>query len=864
MPKKKSSEKEQEVLGQIFDFIFKEAKKKPAKRKPIKYTGISGQSLLTSSLVAALEKPGAFITEQSVKDFGDALDVTLTKIKTDDAGVSGVKLSLGKAVDIFKDPTKAFEKAVEGSKAFRRTQRATYLGQSMREMVANGWARRYADLDTQIAVRLGLASNNISKNKERITTQGAIGQSAAGRGAPFVADAPDLMNRAGILLGRQTFGEATWNRLSESKKEEFLHMFAIVDKDSSAARDSHGNLIFVKQWQQQFIDEFGATQGNFYFDNFKRVALGSKGISDVGFYRKLEVANIDSRIALLQGQRRSALRDEQIATLQKAKVLITGQDLSPDNVRSAMQMVDTQIADYKQRMQTTRDANVRARYKNKLDELKGDKRQLYAMVLGGKVGEIEGYWNSYQNIWGANLVGSILNGNFFDTDQNTVLNPADTEVSVFDGKLKYVVNKASKNPLENKYNEVTTAIYYFTPRAWIRTFFFNGEAFGYFMSKNRKGIEGIIGNSLDNQTILDLLGDNGKLTAQRLMRQYGNNPKLQSMLNQFMANGKRHKIFSFNARMKNVVAARFEVFLKRYRSQFAKALMKSPGIRKVFSGTAAKLLGQWVSKGGIRTFVTAMVRAALNALGFVTLGPAANTFVYIATDLLMDAVYAVGAVLFSIIIYALIGAVAVLVIGVSGTSTLLHQTFSYTNEVPGTIITNPDYQPDSGTDDPGSTMTIYHGNAMDIYNSVRAEMGLSTNLYLVTCPGGQMCDKIAWAWCYSGGTGIYCDVNKIAKGSDAGLTKLFRHELIHQMQQGAGPDYLHEWGADFLSDNGGGYCFLTRDGVRKATATGSYLLSTRVCTQASLKDVALNKPSAVNSPCGAIVTSYVTDFAVCQ
>ena len=74
MAKKKSLEQEQDVYGQIFDFIFKQAEKKPEKRKPIKPTGLSGKDILVDSLAATLERPGAFITTQTAKDINDSLD----------------------------------------------------------------------------------------------------------------------------------------------------------------------------------------------------------------------------------------------------------------------------------------------------------------------------------------------------------------------------------------------------------------------------------------------------------------------------------------------------------------------------------------------------------------------------------------------------------------------------------------------------------------------------------------------------------------------------------------------------------------------------------------------------------------------
>lgn len=869
MGKKKSAEKDQKVLGQIFDFIFSESKKKPSRRKPVKLTGINGQKILTDGLIAALERPGAFITEQSAKDFGDSLDVTLTKIKTDDAGVGGVKIALSKTVDIIKDPGKTFDKAVATSKAFRKSQRATYVGQFFRETMANAWARKYADLDTQIAVRLGLSTLPQSQNVDRITTRGAIGQAASMRSAP--ADTSDLMNRSGILAGKRIFGEREWNSLSDSTQERFLHLFSQVDKDTSKATNKKGELIFVKDWEKTFLDEFGAINGSAYFNNFKKVLVGSKGISDIGLYRSLEIGNIDSRIKSLQNLKPSAGRDEQIAVLEKARILIVGHDLAPSNVKAAMKLINQQITDINKKINTTHSASNKAKYKETLKELRDDQRTLNGLVFWGKVGEVEGYWNSYQNIYKTDLVASILNGNFFDPDQNALANPAMTESSVFDGKVKYVVPKPSDNPFINRYNDIAANIYYFTPRAWIRTIFYNGEGFAYFMYRNRKQIEGIISKELsiaagksvlyqmDEKTILALLSDNNSIAVQDLLSKVSKNPHLEKLLNNFIREGRLHKTFSINARLKNIIAARFEVMLKKVRSQIAKALLSNSRIRELFKGSAAKLLGQWVSKGGIRTFVTAIVKAALKALGFVTVGPFGNGFVFVTTEVLMGVVFSVGRFLFSVLVFAFLGVIAVILMGFAGTGTLLHQTFSYTNQIPGSVYENPNFTPSNppASGNPGSPTTVYTGNAQEIFTSVKNEMGLNFSLNLVTCPGGDMCDDIGDYWCYSDPRGIFCKANEIAKQDDATLTNLFRHELVHRMQYGSG--VYAEWGADYLSNNGGMYTFNTPEGPKRATETASYLLS-HGCTVTELQRLALIDPAYTGTQCYSVLRSYVQSY----
>ena len=133
MPKPRKEENP-DALGQIFDFIFKEAQKPPDKRKPLKVTGISGQRELTDALAAALEKPGLFMSDQILDTFNEALDQEVARIKTNEQGSATVKFSTNNLISMLDDPNTFFEKGFTNAQTFRKQMRAQYLGKSMQHL----------------------------------------------------------------------------------------------------------------------------------------------------------------------------------------------------------------------------------------------------------------------------------------------------------------------------------------------------------------------------------------------------------------------------------------------------------------------------------------------------------------------------------------------------------------------------------------------------------------------------------------------------------------------------------------------------------------------------------------------------------
>jgi len=503
MPKK-PAQREQEVIGQIFDFIFKEAKKKPEKRKPMKLSGLNGKSILTDSLVAALERPGVFLTEQAAKDLNDALDITLTKFRPDEANpVPSTKISLSNAINIIKDPMGTFQKAKDTADAMRKSSRAKFAGQFMRELVTNGWARKYADIDTQEAVRLGLAAQSMSQKDQTLTKfknrwdlQAGLGQSASGRGSGDVASLTNMEERAATLIGRGVFTERDWNAMSEDQRSRFGQIWGRGQNlkprfDSRTGSENFMNMDYVKGEFRSELTNLGydARSVSAIMDRYERFIISvnsdkngklkekSISLSDPNFYRNLELNNIDTRISILTSRRASLTGraqidlDNQISTLEKSRLVINAQDLDGTKVLDARKQLQSWISNTQSQINTERDPVKRADLRRKLKGLTSDRRELDTLAFWDSVGKAEGYWASLKALSDGDLLKNILNGGFFDPKKNYAFcpsveweSPYGQKIFVPRGLAKYKMDKsgnilkdANGNPIYTKDSLLKTA-----------------------------------------------------------------------------------------------------------------------------------------------------------------------------------------------------------------------------------------------------------------------------------------------------------------------------------------------------------------------------------------------------------------------
>ncbi len=206
---------------------------------------------------------------------------------------------------------------------------------------------------------------------------------------------------------------------------------------------------------------------------------------------------------------------------------------------------------------------------------------------------------------------------------------------------------------------------------------------------------------------------------------------------------------------------------------------------------------------------------------------------------------------------------------------------AYSREIPGEIFYNnfddfgnsdgllepykeiqdpmkPENYDDNINTPPPPNSSVLDGDIQDIYSQalqyVSSTYGpVNVSLNLVS-PGDYWYEWLyEWAWCVSTPNGIYCKEDKLSSASSSYVYNLMVHELIHRLQS-TGSTLMSEWGADYLSNNGGGYTFETADGrCIKATQ-----VQTSSCSSDGLVDVALGRDKS--SQCYQEVSSQIVGF----
>lgn len=665
MAEYKNKKQDDEILGQIFDFIFKEAKKPPEKRRPIKVTGLNGNSDLVDALTAALEKPGVFMSDQILDVFNDALDLKLGTFKTDEVSATAkVDFKLSNLAQIIDDPNKAFNDAINKAKEARKLARAQYMGKAVQEFVAQSWARKNnLDLDSISAIHAsyGLRNNEMSLparvredeyRKARAmavvaggTNLGIFGMKPSG-GISKASESAPLIARSGELIGRKLIGGRRWDNLSENKKDQILNYFS----HSGDIRGLIKGIIPGIQLPPDFdIKAKNLREGVVNSETGEWIINKQK-------YTELESANVRRKIANLveyRSRNKDRMTPQEIMNLnagidklRKVDVLISGQTLEMDKVRDARSVMNKQLSEYKDKLSKAITPEEKRLYRNQIKDLKSNMSGLSMMEIAGFVGQMDGYITSWKNIYGGGNLGmSIMNGKFFDPRFNSIFAPGQVgKVEV--GKDAVSILSPAKSPTNNKvvnaYNEVMMDFYYITPKSIAKTLFYNGEGFLYLYNR---------------------FGDKAKWAL------------------------KTGEVFSFNSRMRD----RFTKLIdEKVVKNFRKAVGKT--LEKRFTGEAGTLLTKWVAKGGIQTIGKAIATYIFHAIGITTTGGLGNIVITIVGDKITDAMLEVGKVLVITLMYVIFGVIAVLIIfGSSSTAKFYANNFAYTHEAPKEVTACENY-----------------------------------------------------------------------------------------------------------------------------------------------------------------------------
>jgi len=689
------------------------------------------------------------------------------------------------------------------------------VGEAIDDFLTTAWAHKYGNLE---AKQIALANASANEKAESYKIARAVGQRMVPEG-----EKDFMIDRSVNLLGQKTFGNR-WFSMNEQERLEFSRRLA-------AGNSRQGVISYLAQ-------RYGQTEAQ----NFDSALIKQPGdrinIYDPDLYKGLENNYLTEKIYSLRDAPEGSEEEKQRKIYERTKMLI--------NIKTR-QEIDALKGKLKE-------GNLSADQKREIERAIND-AEIVLREVGGVhnlatgIGRWEGYLNSRKMLGGlsrTNLVGSILNGDFFDPRKNKRSPVESKKIEEMPGVEIYVFKKDPKgNRVMNAYNEMGEALYYTTPRSLFRTFFYNGELFARGLYKSNEQLKGLLngagagalgddvvksifslkGEELDKEInsilkkIKIQIGE-GKLSQkdfERIEKLIGQSKKFKNLT----------RAFSMPARTKKAIEDQlkkvFDKPLRKFRASIVRTLLKNKTIKEwIIKNHGGKLLGEFVKNGGLQNLMKPLVSAIAGALG-IALTPLASIAITIGVNIAMDLAGKIAKVFAQMMLLAIVGLIAVIVVVVGGVGSWKkwnRKTYSYNYVVPDTVnqceaYGNQGYYipPNGGGGDPGPIIPPDWIGAEDLYElykrareyvSKTYNRSLYVELALVVCPGGEGCSSINGYWCYSGDY-IYCKIDKLLGVSDQTAYLLFVHELIHQIQGGDCPSMVREWGADYLSEGGGMY-----------------------------------------------------------
>jgi hypothetical protein len=750
MGKGKKPKGEEEVLGQIFDFIFKEAKKKPGKRKPIKPTGISTSGEVVDGLAAALEQPGLFVSDQILSSLNDSLTIEFGRIKANESGSQNAKFTTTSLISFLSDPNKFFDKPKEGAKmGIRDAMKAGFMGRIQQELISNAWAKKYnLDLDARKAIRGHYEAEKIGREAE---AQRAFAMSAgAAIGGDDNSRKNYVISRSANLVGKEMFGRDGWESMSEARKIALQQ--AIIG----------GNIAVKKFMTSTYGDpslrivtpsaRLGAIALSKYDNLVARGGLkisptgfnnGDKGINllDLNTYNKLEIGNIKGRIRDMEiyiaRNPGLSINEKQkiqmgIDKLQQASVIVTGNHLDLDKVQESKIELRRMVEDYKSKLEAAKragDQNGVRYYKDQIKNLKEGDRQLNALNFWGKIGKREGQIDSLKDVLGEGLAPnallSVLNGSLYDKNRNSFYLPIKEEEISFGShtwdlkdetgtkkpethaeEITFFCAADGANKLSSAYKAYLTNIYYLTPRSILRTLFVNGEGFVYLAYLKRQRF--ITEYGVQNLDFVKLLKNDSTLLTE-LSRKGLTKGHIASL----KFSGRLAQIFSFGQRKRDMIKNWMDDhFFKQMRQKIYNSLIK-----KITDAEALALLKTWLAKGGFEIVAKAIVIGILDALGIAATGGFGSFIVPILSVIVVDILYGLVKIVVQVVLLVALGMIGFIFFVSSGAKKDFDaQTYAYTNVVPGEVVTNPNFKgtsPIIQPDDPSNIGNFVGGTLPD-------------------------------------------------------------------------------------------------------------------------------------------------------
>lgn len=757
---KKGQNKSNDILGSIFDFIFQESEKPVDKRRtiPAKKINFSTNDAIGETLLSVFEKPGVFVNNVMLGEFERSYNVELGKVNFDARNEIELKVGTKDLIGFLKDPAKAVDKAIKERAEVRKRNRIAFLGESLGDFITTSWAYKYGNLEAQSAARAN-ANANASLGREDFKVAKAVGQYSSatlysGRPGitvgPMQADNLDYMgSRALDLLGRKTFGN-TWENMPDRDKNDFAMVISqtengdkllkpySLDPQSQAINGSVDEIkaFLLNRFGGNVATNFEVVMRNHFpnratqqqLDKLKKVKRIT--VFDPLLYKSLELNNLSEKINQLAGAAPGSPEEEERKIYEKTRLM-----LSTDSHK--MSQLKDEISQLKQQLKSETDPDKKRLLKRELDNSRGLLRVFGSQTFFGRLGSLEGTLNSIrstQALLGANasnVAAAVITGEFFREDKNPYFSPTTVASTLEAGKI--TIAKKGRNRLETEYNKSLEVLYYFTPRAVFRTFFYNGEGFAWRYNRNMSALEKIfnsftddekdalsragidfrsIKSELDKRTFkgldtyvkgleselsrIERLLSSGLSQAEiaKLTKKF---KRMESLLNMSKRARNFTKVFSMPFQAQTFMNQAFSKLSKKYRVRFAKTLLRNQAFKDLLIRSGAnKLLGKWITSGGLNLLLKSLVTTLVAAVGLVGT-PIASFVVSVGTWIASDVVMKMFKATLSIIKYATL--LILLLVGfifVAGMDTVKKTNssqFTYGYTFPGDVLLCPATNP---------------------------------------------------------------------------------------------------------------------------------------------------------------------------
>lgn len=763
MPKKNDNNYN-DALGSIYQFLFEEAEKPPEKRKPVKLTGLSGESFFVDALSTIIQNPAAYVGNTVMDGINDAFNADVLNFDIDKQG-GKLEIKANDLATIIKDPNKFFDSQYKKAETIRKQNRVRWFSRPIQQQVFTAWAMKNG-FSSEEATVLGQAVGSGLSDSGFVARLRKDWSDSSGKRKPG-----DKL-KLGMKVGYADSDMPQFRGFARGmRKDDAINAF---DKGwAKSGLPDNTRKAYIKGLLQTEVDQVGGLNklqlSNFLqakgfpesSDIFKNV-MGSFGFDD---------SNASNR-RLLSGYFRG--KAEQAEAL--------GDTAGRDRYGRAVSILntvdnDTILQDTRDSIRKLQDAisglpasqrnNGNPQYRNinkKISVLRRSEADLRRGLGGGMLtysvfsglGQLEGFANAWNASYGISkdLIPSILNGSFFDSrgHKNSLFSPSKTmEIGTTKGVFEIHVARGAGVPYREELMGVLNGVYYFTPAGILSTLT-TGEGFAYLLNQSRKSLNKQFKSlSVGDMSFLIQIGIDPRKAGFDIASVMAD-PKKYAVLKDFLIkrpnspisrkllplikNDERFlalaDLFSWSTKLKNSVGMSVKKLLNRGLAKSGLALddeaLKALGINQVINryigakilaskiwkdhieGYLIRKLGEKVAKEISSLLLKEGLRSALvglfTALGS-SLGPLGTALGYLASEIIMALGYEMARIGILFLLLVALGLIAtILVLQYGAASSFAKLMNLHTDISPTEVVQCSAWQPSGllpieGEEEPG-------------------------------------------------------------------------------------------------------------------------------------------------------------------